>query len=187
MKHSAKAAARRAREEARLARRGGARVVDETAADEAAAVDVAAADNPPATPVQDGRPENVRTGAAGAPRNASRADDMAPAPAGPRKASRADDAAAPIAGRQGLAQLPYALVLAGIVLGLALMCIAGQPVKSGTLVIAGALLAGSVARLVLPDRRVGLLRSRRRLVDVGMLTALGVGLLVAGLIVQVPG
>jgi hypothetical protein len=51
------------------------------------------------------------------------------------------------------------------------------------LVIAGALLAGSLTRLVLPDGRVGLLGSRRRLADVAALTALGVGLLIAGLIV----
>ena len=57
----------------------------------------------------------------------------------------------------------------------------GQAVKSGTLVIAGALLAGSLIRLVLPDDRAGMLASRRRLADVAVLAALGVGLLVAGL------
>jgi hypothetical protein len=55
------------------------------------------------------------------------------------------------------------------------------------LVIAGALLAGSLTRLVLPDSRVGLLRSRRRLVDVALLAALGAGLLISGLFVQVHG
>jgi len=63
----------------------------------------------------------------------------------------------------------------------------GQAVRGGTLVIAGALLAGSVLRIVLPEGRAGMLGSRRRLADVAVLTVLGVGLLIAGLIVQIPG
>jgi hypothetical protein len=54
------------------------------------------------------------------------------------------------------------------------------------LVIAGTLLAGSLARLVLPQGKAGMLGSRRRLVDVAALSALGVGLLIAGLILKVP-
>jgi Protein of unknown function (DUF3017) len=78
-------------------------------------------------------------------------------------------------------------VLVGIAAGLVLMEVAKDAVRGGTFVIAGALLAGSVTRLALPDSRAGLLRSRRRLVDVAVFGALGVGLLVAGLVVQVPG
>ena len=89
--------------------------------------------------------------------------------------------------RPRLAHLPYAVVLAGTVIGLVLMQVGGHAVRSGTLVIAGALLAGSLTRLVLPEGRAGLLGSRRRLVDVALLTALGAGLLTAGLIVQLPG
>jgi Protein of unknown function (DUF3017) len=84
------------------------------------------------------------------------------------------------------AQLPYALMITGLVIGLALMVGSSQSVRTGTLVIAGAVLAGSFTRLVLPDSRAGLLRARRRLVDVGLLAGLGTGLLVAGLILQVP-
>ncbi len=62
----------------------------------------------------------------------------------------------------------------------------GQAVSGGTLVIAGALLAGSVLRLALPEDKAGMLGSRRRLADAAVMTALGVGLLIAGLIVQVP-
>jgi hypothetical protein len=40
---------------------------------------------------------------------------------------------------------------------------------------------------VLPEGRAGLLGSRRRLLDVAALAALGVGLLIAGLVVKVPG
>jgi hypothetical protein len=88
--------------------------------------------------------------------------------------------------RRLTAQLPYWIVMAGVVAGLATVRGGGQAVRGGTLVIAGALLAGSLARLVLPEGKAGMLGSRRRLVDVAVLGALGVGLLVAGLIVVIP-
>ena len=107
------------------------------------------------------------------------------AKAGARQ-TRAGEAAARRAapqtgGRRWLTRLPYCLVLAGMAAGLATARGGGQAVKSGTVVIAGALLAGSLMRLVLPDDRAGMLASRRRLVDVAVLAALGAGLLVAGL------
>jgi Protein of unknown function (DUF3017) len=83
--------------------------------------------------------------------------------------------------------LPYGIVLAGIVAGLITVRGGNQAVRGGTLVIAGALLAGALARLVLPERRAGMLASRRRLVDAAALAILGIGLLVAGLIAKVPG
>lgn len=87
-----------------------------------------------------------------------------------------------------LAQLPYLIVLIVVGLGLLLMRgSSGQAVRGGTLVIAGALLAGSVIRLALPEGRAGMLGSRRRLADAAVLIVLGVGLLIAGLIVRVPG
>jgi hypothetical protein len=92
------------------------------------------------------------------------------------------------AGRSRLtAQLPYAVVLAGVIAGLAIIRDGGHGVRGGTLVMAGALLAGSVIRVVLPDGRAGLLRSRQRLADCAVLAVLGGGLLVAGLIVRIPG
>ena len=48
--------------------------------------------------------------------------------------------------------------------------------------MAGLLLAAAVARLVLPERRAGMLASRRRLPDVAAFTVLGVALLAAGLV-----
>ena len=84
-------------------------------------------------------------------------------------------------------QLPYGIVLAGVVAGLATIRTGDLAVRSGTLVMAGALLAGALARLVLPEGKVGMLSSRRRLVDAGVLAVLGVGLLIAGLIAKVPG
>jgi hypothetical protein len=104
----------------------------------------------------------------------ARAGVAAQRPAGPRSS-----------GRRWLLQLPYCVVMAGLVAGLATARGGGQAVKGGTLVIAGALLAGSLIRLVLPDGRVGMLASRRRFADVAVLAALGVGLLAAGLFAKV--
>jgi len=86
-----------------------------------------------------------------------------------------------------MTQLAYWIVLAGVAAGLITIRGGNQAVRGGTLVIAGALLAGALARLVLPDRKVGMLASRRRLIDVAALALLGIGLLVAGLIARVPG
>jgi hypothetical protein len=46
--------------------------------------------------------------------------------------------------------------------------------------------AAALARLVLPESRVGLLASRKRRTDVVTLAALGTGLLAAGLLLPVP-
>ena len=104
-------------------------------------------------------------------------EQVAAGPTGP-SASRA---------RRLTVQLPYAIVLAGIVAGLATIRSGDLAVRSGTLVMAGALLAGGLARLVLPESKAGMLSSRRRLVDAAVLATLGVGLLIAGLIAKVPG
>jgi hypothetical protein len=86
-----------------------------------------------------------------------------------------------------LTQVPYLLVLAGVVAGLATIRSGEQAVRSGTLVIAGALLAGALMRLILPAGRAGMLGSRRRLADVAALALLGIGLLIAGLVARIPG
>jgi hypothetical protein len=93
----------------------------------------------------------------------------------------------PPGARRLAAQLPYGIVLAGVVVGLATIRAGDLAVRGGTLVMAGALLAGALARLVLPEGKVGMLSSRRRLVDAAVLAALGAGLLIAGLIAKVPG
>jgi Protein of unknown function (DUF3017) len=89
--------------------------------------------------------------------------------------------------RQLTTQLPYGIVLAGVVAGLATIRSGDLAVRGGTLVMAGALLAGALARLVLPESKAGMLSSRLRLVDAAVLATLGVGLLIAGLIAKVPG
>jgi Protein of unknown function (DUF3017) len=83
-------------------------------------------------------------------------------------------------------QLPYAAVTVGVGIALLIISQGVHLVRSGTLVLAGVLLIAATARLVLPERRAGLLSSRRRLLDVAILGALGIGLLVAGLVVPVP-
>jgi hypothetical protein len=93
----------------------------------------------------------------------------------------------PPGARRLAAQLPYGIVLAGVVAGLATIRTGDLAVRGGTLVMAGALLAGALARLVLPEGKAGMLSSRRRLVDAAVLATLGAGLLIAGLIAKVPG
>jgi hypothetical protein len=90
------------------------------------------------------------------------------------------------AGSSRLDQVPYWLALCGIALGLVWIRGGERDVRSGTLVIGGVLLAAAVARLGLPDRRAGMLGSRRRILDVAAFAVLGIGLLVAGLVFPVP-
>jgi hypothetical protein len=73
-------------------------------------------------------------------------------------------------------------VICGVVLALVWMRQSGQNVRGGTLAVAGILLTAALARLALPERRAGMLVSRRRLADVAVLAAFGAGLLVAGLV-----
>jgi len=89
-------------------------------------------------------------------------------------------------GRRWLGQLPYLIVLCGTGLSLLTMRQGEQDVRSGTLELAGVLLVAALARLLLPERRVGLLGSRRRLADVVALAVLGLGLLTAGLVFPAP-
>jgi len=83
-------------------------------------------------------------------------------------------------------QLAYWMVLCGALLGLLAVIVGASYVRGGTLGLAGVLLAAAVARLVLPERRAGMLRSRRRLADAAALGALGIGVLVAGLVLPAP-
>ena len=117
-----------------------------------------------------------KPGAAGG--RGSRAPD-ATAGRGSRAAGRAKPSRA--------AQLPYLLVLAITIGALAWIWQGGiQHAKEGTLALAGAMFIGALARLVLPKPRAGMLASRRRLVDVVSLAALGIGLLVVGLVLPTP-
>ncbi|HUA29804.1 MAG TPA: DUF3017 domain-containing protein [Streptosporangiaceae bacterium] len=87
-------------------------------------------------------------------------------------------------GRGWWRHTPYAIVLCALALVLAWMRENGENVKGGTLAVAGIVFAAALARLALPERRAGMLVSRRRLADVAVLVALGTGLLVTGLMLQ---
>jgi hypothetical protein len=80
--------------------------------------------------------------------------------------------------------LPYLIVLACAAGSLAVIGLGAQYARSGTLVFAGVLLMAATARLTLPDRRAGMLSSRRKLVDVAIFAILGAGSLVAGLVIH---
>jgi Protein of unknown function (DUF3017) len=82
--------------------------------------------------------------------------------------------------------LPYAIVLAGVAVGLAWMWLGSRQVKAGMVTVGGALLAAAAARLVLPERGAGLLASRRRLGDVLALACLGAGIMAVALVLPPP-
>jgi DUF3017 family protein len=126
---------------------------------------------PPAGPVGRSRP-------AGPP-----AGPLAGPPAGQSRRGRARRAGPPGGAR---AQLPYLIVLCGVIAGLALIWQGAHYVRPGTLTVAGALFVAATARLILPEQRAGLLASRRRSMDVTALAILAVGLLVAGLVLPIP-
>jgi hypothetical protein len=117
-------------------------------------------------------------------RRQRRASAAASAPARARPARSPGPHRAAASGRGWWQHIPYAIVLCGLALALAWMRENGQNVKGGTLAVAGILFAAALARLALPERRAGMLVSRRRLADVAVLAALGTGLLVAGLVLQ---
>ncbi len=96
-------------------------------------------------------------------------------------ATRAGRRRAGLAGRQRLGAA-YLAIICGVALSLSYIWRGPQNVRGGTLAVAGLLLAAAVARLVLPERRAGMLASRRRLPDVAAFTVLGVALLAAGLV-----
>jgi Protein of unknown function (DUF3017) len=83
--------------------------------------------------------------------------------------------------------LPYLFIVAGIAAVCAWLWAGGEhAAKGGTLALAGIMFAAALARLVLPERRAGLLASRKRRTDVVTLAALATGLLAAGLLLPVP-
>src|SRR5512146_1606332 len=105
-----------------------------------------------------------------------------PAPASPVPASGAEPEHAREE-RSIVRVVPYLAVLVCAVVG---VCIAWREGSAGggdgAAILGAALLAAAVARLLLPARLAGLLATRKRATDVLTLTVLGVGLLVAGLV-----
>ena len=78
--------------------------------------------------------------------------------------------------------IPYLVVLVCVVAGWYIAWNEGAAGGRGAVVAGVALLIAALARLILPARLVGLLGTRKRVTDVLTLTVLGVGLIVAGLV-----
>jgi len=112
-----------------------------------------------------------------------------PGPEGPGRPVRPAGPRTGRARRSGggwAAQLPYVIVLAGLVAGLSWIWQGPQYVRPGTFTVTGALFVAAAARLALPEQRAGMLASRWRYIDVTALAILAVGLLVAGLVLPTP-
>jgi hypothetical protein len=82
--------------------------------------------------------------------------------------------------------LPYAIVFAATAGGLAWTWLGPRHVETGMLAVASAVLAAAVLRLILPERRAGLLLARRRVIDVLALTSLGAGIMAVVLVLPPP-
>ena len=134
----------------------------------------APASAPPAGPGR-ARPPRAGSRAAASHAGGSRAGGPRSGAAGSRRRRPS------LAGRQRLGAA-YLVLVCGVALSLAYMWRGPQNVRGGTLAMAGMLLAAAGARLILPERSAGMLASRRRLADVAAFIALGVALLVAGLV-----
>jgi hypothetical protein len=78
--------------------------------------------------------------------------------------------------------IPYLVVLVCVVAGWYIAWDKGSAGGRGAVVAGVALIIAAVARLALPARLVGLLGTRKRVIDVVTLAALGIGLIVAGLV-----
>ena len=120
-------------------------------------------------------------GSSGPPATGRPSDQRSGSPAATPRGARARRSGA----ARG-AQVPYVIVLAGLVAGLAYIWQGAHSVRAGTFILAGALFVAVAARLALPERRAGMLASRRRYIDVTALAILAIGLLVAGLVLPTP-
>jgi Protein of unknown function (DUF3017) len=78
--------------------------------------------------------------------------------------------------------IPYLIVLVCVVAGLYIAWSQGSEGGRGAVVAGIALLVAALVRLALPARLVGLLGTRKRVTDVLTLAVLGVGLIVAGVV-----
>jgi hypothetical protein len=76
--------------------------------------------------------------------------------------------------RSWLAQWPITLVLIGV--GIAMVLIAMDNFRRGSIVLSASVLLAAFLRLLLPDADAGMLVVRSRKVDVLTLAAMGVGL-----------
>ena len=135
-----------------------------------AALPSAAAPPPGAAPPPNAAPPPVHHDASPAPPSAS-----APAshrPARPRPTRARDRDRVPLS-----AWLPYLIVLAGVAAGMFVIWQGSKYAGRGSALIGASLLAGALARLILPERYAGLLSSRRKASDVLAFAAFGAAVL----------
>ena len=126
------------------------------------------------------RPVNTGSGGAAAPAapaghratRTGRTARSAPAARAPR-ASRVDGDP----GTSALGWLPYLIVLAGVAAGMFVAWNGSTYAGRGAGLIGASLLAGAVARLILPARYAGLLSSRRKASDVLAFAVFGAAVL----------
>jgi hypothetical protein len=135
------------------------------------------------------RPVNTGSGGAAAPPPPDTAPPYdAPPPYGAPVGHRATrtartgraDRASPTDGdsaTSALAWLPYLIVLAGVAAGMFVALEGSKYAGRGAGLIGASLLAGAVARLILPARYAGLLSSRRKASDVLALALFGAAVL----------
>ena len=116
------------------------------------------------------RPVNTGSGGAAMPKPGHRATRRRPS-----RAPRAADGEATAVG--GLAWLPYLIVLAGVAAGMFVAWKGSMYAGRGASLIGASLLAGALARLILPTSYAGLLASRRKASDVLAFAAFGAAVL----------
>jgi hypothetical protein len=137
---------------------------------------------PPAPPAPPAAPQPAPP-----PAPASDEAPPEPAPAGTAGSRRIQNRHGRGRGSKARWGAAYPIVLAGTAAGLAYLWRGPQYVRGGVLAVAVTLLLAAAARLVLPERRAGLLVSRRRFADVAAFSILGLALLVAGLVLPAQG
>ncbi len=87
---------------------------------------------------------------------------------------------------QTLGGMVYLVVVAMAVVGLAIVALGAW--RTGISWLGGGLVVGAIARLLLPEQRSGMLRVRRKAVDLVMLAACGTTMIVlAAVIPNQPG
>ena len=98
-------------------------------------------------------------------------------PAPPPSAPASHRAARPRDRAPWSAWLPYLIVLAGVAAGMFVIWQGSKYAGRGASLIGASLLAGALARLILPERYAGLLSSRRKASDVLAFAVFGAAVL----------
>jgi hypothetical protein len=111
-----------------------------------------------------------------APTHPAQSHPVPPTPPTPpsRPTPSTDEVRPERSGSDWLSQVAYVLVLCGIAGGL--IVVAMNHFKRGGVLIAGVVFLGALARLVLPEGRVGMLAIRGKVFDAALMTSLALAL-----------